>query len=492
MRYNTRFKDNNFLTPTLYTQALSEYTQNLKYEDLPAEVVERAKAILLDTIGAALAASGTSIAGKACRMALSANNGEGGPVSVWGTGKQMSAINAALVMGTMADILDWEDCAWTGHPSAAVIPCAWIAAQERHKSGRDLIAAIVAGYEVYQRIAMAVQPSDERWKTRGWGLTNWQIFAATISACKVYGLDARKVNQAIGLACESSTMPTTYHAATMSDFRPFEYGYRARDGFLIAKSVEQGIHNNLDGLDDPRCYAGVMCGDAASHSNVGEKLEATKDEADLSWLTRDLGTRYLLMETQFKHWPADMWSQAAVELVIDLVRQHGFAPNEIAEILVDPATENRMLLPDGGFDSITYAQFSTPYAIAAALCQPAPGADWYTPEMMHSAQVLDLAKRVKAGSSPADSAMSCFRQFRTGTYPVKTVTVTLKDGTQYTGQMDCPPGHPSKMLSREEQVDRFRARASAVLEGDRLEQVLQGLSSIETVDDIGTLAELLR
>lgn len=133
---------------------------------------------------------------------------------------------------------------------------------------------------------MAVQPSDERWKTKGWGLTSWQIFGAIVPIAKLYGFDARKVNQAIGVGCESSTLPTAYHATTMSDFYHYEHGYRARDGFMIAKSVEKGIHNQLDALDEPRCYTGVIC-----------------DDADLSWLTRDLGKWYLTMETLMKHWP---------------------------------------------------------------------------------------------------------------------------------------------------------------------------------------------
>ena len=168
MRYNRLYKDNHFLTPTTYTQQLSEYTANLKFEDLPPEVVERAKMILLQTIGVSLAAKNTAITQKALKMAEEANGGNGGPTSVWGTGKKMGAINAALALGTMSDALDWEDCSWTGHPAAGVIPCAWLAAEERHMSGKDLITAIVAGYEVYQRIAMAVQPSEERRKTKGW------------------------------------------------------------------------------------------------------------------------------------------------------------------------------------------------------------------------------------------------------------------------------------------------------------------------------------
>ena len=83
----------------------------------------------------------------------------------------------------------------TGQPSTCAVPCAWLAAEERHKSGRKLIAAIIAAYEVYQRIALAVQPSEGRWREKGWGMQNWQIFAAIIPIAKLYGLDTRKINQ---------------------------------------------------------------------------------------------------------------------------------------------------------------------------------------------------------------------------------------------------------------------------------------------------------
>ena len=141
MRYNRFHKDNNFLTPTTYTQELSEYTVNLKYEDIPAEVIERAKMIMLQTIGVTLAARSTPISEKVREMSREANGGLGGPTTVWGTGEKLAPVNAALALGTMSDSLDWEDCSWTGHPSAGIIPCAWLASEEKHKSGKDLLTA---------------------------------------------------------------------------------------------------------------------------------------------------------------------------------------------------------------------------------------------------------------------------------------------------------------------------------------------------------------
>lgn len=474
MRYNRLYKENNFLTPTTYTQELSEYAENLKYEDIPAEVVERAKMIMLQTIGVALASVGTPIANKINKMSEEANGGEGGTTTVWGTGKKMAAVNAALALGTMSDALDWEDCSWTGHPSAGVIPCAWLAAEEKHKSGKDLITAIVAGYEVYQRIAMAVQPSDERWKTRHWGLTSWQIFACIIPIAKLYGLDARKINQAIGMGCECSTVPTTYSTITMSAFYHYEHGYRARDGFLITKSVEKGIHNQRDALDDPSCYTDLI-----------------SDQADLTWLTRELGSRYYIMDTLLKHWPANMWVQTSVEIVSNMSKEHGFGPEDIEEMFIDPPITRRMWAPDEGFASVTHAQFSAPYVIATMLYNPVPGAYWYTPEKLKDPKTIALAKRIKAGPSPSESPMVGFKQFWNGTYPMKTITVKLKDGREVIGKMDCHPGHPANMMSREEFVSRFRIQATPALEGEKIDQVTEMLCNIEKVDDIAEVCNML-
>ena len=480
MRYNRLHKDNNYLPPTTDTQTLSEYAVGLKYEDIPPEVVERAKMILLQTVGVSLAARNTDTAEKVLKMSREANGGEGGPTTVWGTGGKMAAVNAALALGTLSDALDWEDCSWTGHPAAGVIPCAWLAAEEKHRSGKDLIAAIVAGYEVYQRIAMAVQPSEERRKNKGWGLTSWQIFGCILPVAKLYGFDARKINQAIGVGCECSTLPTAYHATTMSDFYHYEHGYRARDGFLISKSVEKGIHNQRDLLDFGPCYSGAICCD----------LEG-KDMSDSSWYTRELGSRYLIMDTLMKHWPANMWVQTTAEIVSNLSKEHGFGAEDVKEIIVDPPVAQRMWAPDEGFTSVTHAQFSIPFVVASMLYDPNPGAHWYTAEKMKDPKIIALAKRVKSGPSAQDSPLTGFKQFREGTYPMKTVTVTLKSGETYKASMDCHPGHPANMMTREEFVERFRVQAAPVLQGDRLEKAIEALCGIEDVEDIATVCGLL-
>ena len=173
MSSRTYFKSNG----TNYTQKLADYAVNLKCENLPEDVIQRAKMFTLHTIGVSLAAAPIDLTKSSIDVARIANNGTGGDASVWVGGEKMSMANAAFANGTIADMLDWEDCAWTGHPSAGVIPVAMAVAEAKKKSGKEYLEAVVAGYEVYQRVAMAVQPGPGFDHNQGWALCNWQIFA---------------------------------------------------------------------------------------------------------------------------------------------------------------------------------------------------------------------------------------------------------------------------------------------------------------------------
>ena len=477
MRYNRGFaKTNNCIPFTDRTIQISNYLENLKYEDIPADVVERAKIILMHTVGAALSAKGSDVADKADAMALAINNGLGGTVSRWAGEGKLSAVSAAFLAGTLADALDWEDCSFTGHPSAAAVPVAVITAEECHKSGKDLITAIVGAYELYQRIADSVEPDAEKRKY-GWGLTSWQIFASTLAAAKIYGFDARKIDQAIGMAIEHSTIPASYHGTTMSDFYHFEYGYRAKDGMIIAKAVEKGIHNQRDMLDV----------DGAQGYFAAMTAEPKPER-----LTEDLGKTFKIMDTLLKPWPANMWVQSALQALTEVVTANGIKAEDIAEIIVDPAVKGRMDCPEEGWTSSTHAQFSIPFVLASWLLDPVPGAKWYAPEKYTDPAVLALAKKVKAGASEPECPRGSFDVFRAGDYPVRTVTVCTNCGKEYKAVCGKHPGHPHNMFTAEAAAARFRVQAAPILQGEKLEQAINALLNVEAIEDVAQLGCFLR
>ena len=149
---------NRYEVTTDYTKQLAHYIAATRYEDILPAVIERAKMLVLHTLGVSLCAVDLPQSQDTLAIAreLSAGGGKG-VATLWGDGAKVSAEAAGLAGGALADMLDWEDCAWAGHPSAAVIPAAVIGAEAFGKSGKDLLTAVVVSYEVYHRVGMAAK-----------------------------------------------------------------------------------------------------------------------------------------------------------------------------------------------------------------------------------------------------------------------------------------------------------------------------------------------
>jgi 2-methylcitrate dehydratase PrpD len=458
---------------TDYTRRLSEFAAGLRYGDLPAEVIERAKLMTLHTLGVSLAAANVPLSGKAAQIARRMGGGTGGKSTVWTTGDKLSATNASFANGTVADMLDWEDCSWAGHPSAGVISAALAVAEELGASGQKYIESVVAGYEVYLRVAMSVQPPRDYNHNKGWGLTSWQIFASSAAAAKLLGLDAEKTNQAYGVSVLYTSIPSNLTQATMSDAYHYEHGQNAVSGILAAYNAELGIENLTDGLDVPHAFA--------------EHLTA---EPARDWIVKDLD-RYLMLKILIKHWPANMWVQTPVEIVAELAKEHAIKPADVAEIVVDPPTQFRMHFYPEGFSSLMEAQFSNPFVIASVLFDPTPGAHWYDRDKLNDPKILELAAKVKPGPREEHTLRGSFTLYEEGTFPEKTVTVTLKDGTKYVGVKAGHKGHPDDMLTREEFVELFRLNASVVFPAERVDALVDFVLNIESrnLSEFGALLQ---
>ena len=460
---------------TTYTKTLSEFLTNLKYEDIPEEVRQRAKLIAIQTIGAGLATKGTPIGQKA--IAIGKASGFGEPsATLWTDGSKVSMSAAAYTAGTITDALDWEDCSWVGHPSASIIPVSIIVAEALKKSGKDVITAIVAAYETSQRIAMVVQPDPDWDFMNGWGLTSWQIFSAVAPAAKLMDLTPEQVNQAFGFGALCCPIQSQLHHITMSDAYHFEHGFRTKDGILCAMTAKAGVDNYMDVFDDPYSWDYHMC-------------PHPKHE----WYTKDLGRYWLTNETLLKHWPANMWVQTPLELADVMHRKYGINAEDIEELIIDPQTDNRMFYDPKGYTSLVQAQFSTPFMLASYFLNPDhPGKEWFVQEKLTDPAILELAGRVHGGpTTPHDNPGASFDMFRKNDYPMKTMTIRTKDGKTYTESLARHPGHPRNMMTLEQVCDRFRIQAAATLQGEKLERAVEFLAHMEDVEDMSAIGEFL-
>ena len=440
----------------------------------PPEVVERAKLMTLHTLSVSLAAKNDELAQNCVKIASEINGGTGGTATVWTTGEKLSPSSAVFANGTISDILDWEDCSWTGHPSASAIPVSMAMAEDQHASGKEYLAALVACFEVCMRVSMAVQPAPDFDHSQGWAISNWNIFAAATAAAKLMGLDAAKIDKAFGLSCHFAEMASNMQQATMSNAYHYQWGHVSQSGLEAALCAKHGIANMQGCFDIPYGYC-----------------EQLTTAVDRTWLDRDMD-QFTIMDILIKHWPANMWVQTPVELVANMTKAHGIKPEDIEEIVVNPPTQYRMHCPEDGFSSLMEAQFSMPFVVASYLLDPTPNPRWFTPDKFRDPKVMELAKRVKAGKDPEDTLTHSFNVFQSGSHPEKTVTITTKDGKVYQESMRYHKGHPKNMLTREEFVELFRMNAGQYYSTETVEKLIDFVLKLEDVEDMASFGDLLK
>ena len=446
------------------TKQLCRYIKSVQFEDIPPAVIERAKMCIMQTVGVSLCSAELQQIQDAISIAKEMSPGGEGTATLWADGKKVSWEAAAFAAGVMGDILDWEDCSVTGHPSAGVIPTAIIASEVLKKSGKDLLTAVVVGYEVYQRVALAGRAN----------IVGYNIFGNLAVLMKLLDMSEEKMNQAFGIGTACAIIPANAHEITMSDSMNYLYGYRNENAITMIKTALLGIENMEDAFDDPTAYL--------RHLGYQEP----------EWFTKELGETYMMMSTLLiKHWPANVFVQTYAELAARLVTKYRFHPDDIEEIVIRPSVAFRHWYSDTGYDSITQAQFSIPYCTACAMYHPDPGAIWYKPETMKDPKIVALMNKVKADGFVNMGRSKIIKNLIDGKHPEKFMIVRLKDGTEYVESAFTHPGHPSYMLTRDAFKDRFRLETRNVLSPEKAEAAIDCICHLEEYGDASALPSFL-
>lgn len=455
------------------TKKLCSFIKNTTYEDIPPAVIERAKMMVMQTIGSALAARPLAQCEDVLAIARQMSSGEGpGEATLWGDGRKVSAEAALLAAGSMCDMLDWEDCSLTGHPSAGVIPTAVIGAEAFGKSGKELLTAVVIGYEVYMRIALAGRSN----------LVGFNIFGCLPVLMKLMDLSEEEMNRCFGMGAACAIIPCNVHECTMSDSLNYHYGFRAESCLSIVKTaLLPGMTGMEDCFDKPEIYLDHMA----------------KGSQEPEWFTRELGERFLMMDILIKHWPTNMFVQTYAELAYRLRTKYDLDPSQIEEIICRPSIAFRHWSTETGYESLTQAQFSIPFGVACAFLHPEdPGAVWYQPENRKSRELINLMNRVKADgfvdmNKGRTGYVPILKELVEGWHPEKFMTVHMKDGSTYTESAFTHPGHPSYMLTREEFRKRFWTETKSVLPEEKISRALDIICGLETYAEIGDLTDCL-
>ena len=461
---------------TEYTKGLASYIADLKFDDIPTDVVDCGKMLTLHCVGAALAAKGQAPVNSGSASAKDLGNCADTMATLWGVGK--IPLMSSIVANTIAsDTLDWEDCSWTGHPTASMVPVALSFCEAYEKTGKDYLTAMIGGFEVYQRIAGFIQP-PKGWDhvKRGWGLGTWQIFASSIPAGKVLGCDATQFNQLIGGSGCMTPVDNTIAQKNMSDFYHQQFGFVSLNGAMLAQMAKR---NELIGLHDLLDMEGGYSMMMRGFANEG-------------WLDRNIGTEYMLKQILFKHWPANMWVQTPLDCMDSLRKEHGFTIDDIESVYITPGIQFRNKYCPEGYKSMMECQFSTAYMLSAYMLDHNPGPHWFKEDMLKNPELLEMAGKVKMNTEEVLLLSECFAIYTDGSFPKISMSVTLKNGTVLEKDFQFPKGHPQNPYDWAEAERDFRIGAKVVgLSAEKTEKFIAMWKDMENVTNVLEMAECL-
>jgi 2-methylcitrate dehydratase PrpD len=440
------------------TEQYADYCAQLSFEDLPAEVVDRAKQLTLDTVGISVGstrADSTETFLEGTRR----RNREGGGATVFATGEEMAPEYAALVNGALAHSLDYDDThrGASLHPGAPVIPAAVAAGEEVDASGRELLTAIVAGYELTCRLGMAVNPASHY--DRGFHMTaTCGLFGATAAAGIIYGFDAEQFESAFGLNGSQA-------AGSLQFLENGGWNKRAHPGLAAHSALVS------------TAYAAEAF-QAASEPIEGVRgfLQGYSDDPDPAAATAGLGSEYELLNVGLKPYPCCRYMHAPLDVLFELVESEDIDHEDVEGVTVNIASPGIDLIGDPTNtypQSFVDAQFSMPFGVALALVARDGSVEAFFDAI--EGGVSEEMKRVidRTTVSEADWIEEAYPE----RWPAE-VTVETARGT-YSGRTDYARGEPENPLSWEATVEKYEELTEPVLGA---EGVTESRGAIDTLE----------
>ena len=445
------------------TERLAEYIGSLKYDDLPLNVVQQAKKIILDALACQLACSQLENG----RLILQFGRTPGGhsEASVIGGDYRTSAMNAALVNGTLGhgDEID-ESLEGIGHVSAVVVPVAFACGEKESRSGKEMITAVIGGYDVAGRLANAGMITGRL--TPGLGTAMLSAFPGAAAASSILKLNPCQTRIAFGLAASQAGGFYDLSSEAKHGAKSAMHGFVARDSVTAALLAQMGYDGPQAPFDGSRNVFDTFVGQAY----------------DPAELTKDLGLKFSIMDTCLKLYSAGHPIHAAVHALLKILTREGISAEDIKSVLVrQPTVEQRVV------DNREMPEINIQYCLAVAAFDHKLTWDQYSPQRVNDPKVLDLKNRVKSIPDPLLDERKKTTRAHSADVEVKT-----RDGREFSERTDYPPGDPGNPASREQIEQKAMHYASGVLGREKTEALIETVNTLEAVTDLNYLGELLR
>lgn len=453
------------------TKRMIQKCHEINYDALPTDVVDCVKYLLLDFIGVAGRGALSDSSSPVHCFVSDFDNSRNGAIVI-GTKIQASPPYAALANGTAAHSLELDDVVNEAslHPAVAIMPAALAAAHVAGCSGKELIAAITAGYEVMIKLGVALDPAAHY--ARGFHPTGTcGTMGAAVTAAKILKLNKKEMMNTLGIAGSqaSGSMEFLSDGAFTKRLHP---GWAAHSGIiaaLLARESFTGPNTIIEG-------------------KFGF-LHAYSSDSKAARVLQNWGDPYEVLHTSIKPHACCRYKQGPIDGILKIMADNNLDASQIEKVTLGILEAGFAIVAEpearkSNPKSVVDAQFSMPFGAAVAILNGKATLDQYTMESVNSTLVKELMGKVSCVKDP-----ELEKEF-----PKKwpaSVSLQTKDGKTYSTRIDFPKGDPENPLTWDELIDKFRNLISPLFPYTRQNQIIDKVRSLERMIDVNELSMLL-
>ena len=446
-----------------YTRKMASYASAYSYEELPSEVVGKAKEILLDTMGAILLGSRPEYTSLRTLADMATDEAGFGNSTVFGRKSKAPVLDALLANGTMGYAADAEGGGASGmHAAAVFVPTVLTLGEHLHSSGKQAVAALSLAYDLGCRVSDACNPGAP--------------FAATFHPSAFFGhfgaaaatghllrLDTEQFVNALGLAGINAGGLYAWADDPTEDSRPFVIGVAAQSGARAAMLAKEGMGGPVRVLDDAK----YSIYDAYS---VGE---------DLPRLVSGLGEEYRMMDSLgYKRYPCCHNIHAGIDALLSIMEKQRLRAAEIESITHRVRPSSVKMIDDNLLKS-----HNSQYILSVAAVNGGIMPDDILMDRRSDPAVADLYSRAKL---MPDAELNAVKNSIGAKVEVRTL-----DGSVYEERVDYPRGWRNNPLGDDELEAKFLRWAGSRIDESQARRIIDVISQLEELDDVGALTRLL-
>lgn len=459
------------------SRIISEFAVNLKYEDLPSDVIIEAKRFLYDSIGCAFGSYHT----KDVNIIRNIYKEIGGKeeATTFAFGDKIPAVNAALVNSLMIRALDFNDIYWKEDPShpSDLIPAALSTAEINNTSMKDVITAIVLAYEFEQRLCLFAKPGI---RERKWHHATLTQFVSPIAAGKILGLTVDQMVNAIGInGSHNHTIgcPTAGKLTMMKntvDPMAVQSGVFAA---LLAKNGYSGTEKVFEGKEG---FMDAFIGWNAKEEKINPTEMMGRDGTskwswDVDALIGNLGDSFKILECGMKAFPTEALTHTHISCVLKAMINNKLEYSEIEEVKVTAFAQAYDIL----FDPAKYrpesretADHSLPYCLAAAIVDKKITTNTFSDGKLKDPRIYEVIDKIKGEPSLEFEKMFPAKQ------PSR-IVIKTKNGEEFTEYLEYPKGDPREPMTEEDLDNKFDGLTSDLLSNERKKEIKEMIFNAE-------------